>query len=255
MRLIGFLSQGPNFMKPSCIIVTALIIFGYSGAALAAAQTQSGVQEPHVISWFFVAKVSSELSVKTPHLAEIIGVPGAAEIALLRQREQAHKVSGIIVLYAGRITYSSIDGQVLLPLLEPTDELMIFVTDRPSPKILHGNTVESWSVKPGYASECFSLKRSKKRKDFVWNIERIVDPPQEIPYDAIVMCIDPEIIEIPVGTWPTVGGINLILPNIYLTGAVPESISALNTIAISRFFRPSHPWFSYAPERYVTVTT
>jgi hypothetical protein len=240
-------------MKPSCIIVTALIIFGYSKSA-GADQVPSGTQEPHVISWSFVAKMPSELSLKSADLAEIIGIPGAAEIAILRQREQAHKVSGIIVLHAGRITYSNMDGQVMLPLLEPTDELTIFVTERPTPKILHGNTVELWSVKSGFRSECFSLKRTKKKKGFVWHIERI-DVPQEIAYDAIVICINPEVIEIPIGTWPTVGGINLIVPNIYLTGAVPESISALNTIAISRFFRPTHPWFSYAPERYVMVTT
>lgn len=242
-------------MKSSCIIVTALIIFGYIEVALAATSTPATSQEPHVISWFFIAKVSPELSINTPHLAEIIGVPGAAEIALLRQRESAQKVSGVIVLYAGRITYSDLNGQVMLPLLEPTDELMIFITERPTPKILHGNTVESWSVKSGYDSECFSLKRINKGKSFIWHITRIAEPPQEIPYDSIVICIDPEIVEIPVGTWPTVGGINLILPNVYMTGVVPESISALNTIAISRFFRPTHPWFAYAPERYVMVTT
>jgi hypothetical protein len=241
-------------MKPSCIIITVLIILGYIEIA-SAIHLSSAVQMPYVISWFFVAKGSAELPLQASELASIIGTPGAAEIALLRQREMAHKVAGLIVFYAGRIAYSDFNGQVMLPLLEPTDELMIFVTERPSPKILHGNTVEVWNVKPGYRHECFSLKRIEQEKSFMWQIERVVPSPREIPYHAIVVCIDPEVIEVPVGKWPTVGGINLILPNIYITGVVPESISALNTIAISRFFRPTHRWFSYAPERYVTVTT
>lgn len=242
-------------MKPSCIIVTALIIFGYLEIVLTASQERASTQDPHVISWFFATKDVAELSINTSNLAEIIGVPGSAELALLRQRENSHKISGLIVIYGGRITYSDLNGQVILPLLEPTDDLVIFVTERPTPKIVHGNTVESWNAKSGQALECFSLKRTSQNSSFVWKIERVVELQKEIPYDAIIICVDPEVIEIPVGTWPTVGGINLILPNIYMTGVMSDSVSALNTVAISRFFRPTHPWFSYAPERYVMVTT
>lgn len=229
-------------------------MFGYIEIALVAVNAHGAQQETHIISWFFTAKSSSELSSQTPNLADIIGVPGAADIALLRQRDVAQQVSGIIILYAGRVTYSDLNGQVILPLLEPTDEVMLIVTERITPKIAHGNTVESWGVSPGRNVEAFSLKRVKQDASFVWDIEKIVVT-EEIPYGAIIICVDPEVVEVPVGMWPTVGGINLILPNVYVTGVASSSTSALNSIAVSRFFRPTYQWFSYAPERYVMVAT
>lgn len=239
-------------MKPSCIILAALVTFGYS--KFSSADAQASQQETHSISWFFTAKSSVETEFPTRFLADIIGVPGAADRAILRQRDIAAYVSGIVIFYAGRITYSDMNGQVMLPLLEPTDTLMLFVTERITPKISHGNTVESWSVSPRYSREAFSITRVQEGSSFMWNIERIVAE-ERIPYDAIVICVDPEIIEIPIGKWPTVSGINLMLPNIYVTGAISSSTSALNSIAVSRFFRPTHQWFAHAPERYVMVTT
>lgn len=236
-------------MKLSYTIIAALIIFGYVAVHKASVQAT----EPHVISWFFIAKSAAELPLDENSLVHIVGVPGAAERAVLRQREIAPQVSGIVVFYAGRMAYSDFNGQTLLPLLEPTDELTIVVCERPTPKILHGNTVESWSISSHRKSESFSLKRSSYGSQFMWDITR-AETPQEIPYDAVIILVDPELIEIPVGKWPTIGGVNLILPNIYITG-VTGTTSALNGIAISRFFRPTYPWIAYAPERYVIVTT
>lgn len=243
-------------MKLSRSIVTVLALFGYREYAYAATAPAER-HDPHVITWSFVTKELEDIPITSENLPDIIGVPGAAENAALRQREQAQVVSGIMVLYAGRITVSDLHGQVMLPLVGPTDELTLIVTERIKPRILHGNTVETWTLDARYPAEWFSLKRIPAGKGFMWSIRRevIADTHQEVPYTAIVICVDPEAIEIPVGTWPTAGGINLIVPNIYMTGVRAQTPSSLNTIAVNRFFRPTHRWFASAPARYGVIPT
>lgn len=213
---------------------------------------------PHVITWFFqTPRIEQKQPYSEAELYDIINTIRSSQQNFIDQRRKSAFISGIPVLYKGRLAVSNENGQIILPRLNEEDTLTIIITERPIPVITHGNTVDSWNLRNALTAVWYTYTRTVSNDQGIWTIQQQQNIPLQIPDDAIIILAPPTACIIAEGQSSADTGYNLILPDIYVR---PERIthpSSLNEIAISRFLRPTLSTHAYAPEevRYAVLTT
>ncbi len=234
----------------------------YIGATYSA-ETKPAVEAPrqntpHVISWFFQTKPSAK---KKPYseaeLYDIVNTIRSSQQNFIDQRRKSAYISGIPVLYRGRIALSNENGQIILPRLHEEDTITIIITERPIPIITHGNTVDGWNIRNPLTALSYSCTRTIEGTKGVWSIQQNDTIPFRIPDDALIILGPPTGFILSEGSFTTDTSYNLILPDIMVVPEVINHPTVLNEIALSRFFQPTIHTHVYTPQevRYAVLTT
>lgn len=247
-----------SYINPYTIVTSFLLLPTIILGASHISSQQASSQEPHIITFFFRPlheKNIRELSEE--EMEPYINRPGRIYSALLKQRALATWISGIYVFYNGKSTYSDFNGQILLPRTGTEDEISIVITELVIPIILHGTTVEYFTLPHASKAAMYQCIRTPDTTGRAkWHVtKKLLDTKGQIPAKALIILANPEYITLFEGDYITDMSAHLILPDIYVSPSTLVSLEALRTLSINHFFMPTRSWFAHADERYATITT
>jgi len=163
---------------------------------------------------------------------------------------------GIYASYAGTITHSNADGQILFERKSSEPQLMMIITDsiKPvpinplKPKTLLGFTLDSHSPSQQYL---FKRQQDPETELYEWHVTSVpVDRTERIPYDTIIIYAEPQHIIVPLGSTLTTANENLVLPDLYVTEGYSSPINAIRMLKIRHYFEPVQFEYTFLPDEY-----
>lgn len=164
--------------------------------------------------------------------------------------------AGLYASYAGTITHSNADGQILFERKSPDPKLMVLITDsiKPipvdalKPKTLSGFTLDPQSPAQQYA---FRRLQDPETELFEWHVTSVpVDRTARIPYDTIIIYANPNHILVPLGSTHTTDNENFVLPDFYVTEGYNSALNALRFLKIRHYFAPVNFDYTFLPDQY-----
>jgi hypothetical protein len=230
---------------PLCCFFVNLFINGQEASPPAATSA------PHTIRFFFKPLLQeSVFDIPQQAILAYLGSPEKLDRAVIREKMAAQMTSGIKVSYAGILTTSDFNGEVIFPRLHEADSITLIISEVNIPQVRHGVTAESWSTIDPQKSTWLSITRIRDEdlKKSFWNVEQI-PPKNHIPRHAIVILNHPFSIVIQEGVYFAEEGPHLILPDIYVTPDINVVKPAARIVPYNRFFAPLRSWTAYTPER------
>ncbi len=150
-------------------------------------------------------------------------------------------VAGILVTYAGYVTASNYNGEIVLPRKHQKTGITILVTPEMTPIALFENTILHWQLIPGLPAQMYSceLQQDGKTGGYYWNTQE-ADLPEDnkIPLSAIVITADPKNIVINPGQSVTNETANLVLPDIFVRKGINIVKNSSYMLTVRHFFKP-----------------
>ena len=213
-------------------------------------------RSPHNITFFVLPYFAPTTVQNHNHLEAVVAKPNKLDRDMVRKYTKHHINQGILVNYAGVVTFSNEDGQVTLPLRQTKERVAVVVAQSITPVLLQGNTVHHFEVSPHVTAAYYIFERIKDRKlnKYVWKITQTKLPKNnKIPASALVIMADPEDIMIFEGSFPTEKSPNFVLPDIYVKPTIAQENNVLHFIKTSKFFAPVKPLIKYDSDRYMRI--
>lgn len=218
-----------------------------------------GQVSPHVITFFVrplpaspnetIAKAIEEHKKRTSHfdilqpvLSKVFNLPFLH--------------AGLYASYAGTITHSSADGQILFERKSPEPKLMVLVTDsiKPIPiDPLKPKTLLGFMIDPQVPAQQYSFKRLQDPETelYEWHVTSVpVDRTARIPYDTIIIYANPNHIIVPLGSTGTTLNENFVLPDFYVTEGYNSALNALRFLKIRHYFAPVTFNYTFLPDQF-----
>ncbi|HEX4068731.1 MAG TPA: hypothetical protein VHX42_01410 [Candidatus Babeliales bacterium] len=150
-------------------------------------------------------------------------------------------VAGILVTYAGYVTASSYNGEVVLPRKHQKPNVTILVTSEMAPIALFENTILHWQLIPGIPAQMYTceLQHNEKTGRSYWDTQEIALPENNvIPLSAIVITADPKNITLPTGQIVTNETANLVLPDISVKKGINIVKNDTYMLTVRHLFKP-----------------
>lgn len=207
-----------------------------------------------VTAWFSCMHTSFAEPIITfffkPYPADINAVHGYAlpkGLNLLqKERFFARTTTGIFASYGGFLTVSDIHGEVSFPRRHEKPSVTILVTDRITPMIMGGLTINHWEREEGTPAILYRATRQKNAKTnkFEWIVKEEALPESVIVRpETIIIFADPSSIVVPSGVFPAEDTPNLHLPDLYVKAEIAVHPRTLYVINIKHFFGPIYPLY------------
>jgi hypothetical protein len=153
-------------------------------------------------------------------------------------------VAGIFFSYAGFLDISTMSGQVIFPRRWLQPDLQFLITDKLTPILIVGNTIDHWELEAGTPAQLYNMKRSwdDAARLFYWEVSA-ADLPEDKqhsfdPRNTIIMFAKPRHVYVPLGATPTTGDPNLILPDIYVRQPIQTPANSMYLLSLRQFFGP-----------------
>lgn len=151
-------------------------------------------------------------------------------------------LGGIVAIYGGYMDISDRDGLISFPLRHITPKLYLAITPRIELINIKGNTFAHRE----YATDdqnptniySFELKQDAKKYTY-WDVQE-----EQVPQDkkinpiTLVLLANPKNMYVPLGQFMTTPNVQLILPDIYITGQANNEQALLTALDIRRYFEP-----------------
>lgn len=195
----------------------------------------TGIVADPTITFFF--KSASDIK----RISQKIKKPGKLAKHAVHGIAQHAPVAGILVTYAGYVTASNYNGEVVLPRKHQKAALTIVVTPEMTPIALFENTLLHWQLISGMPAQMYSceLKQNGKTGSYYWDIhEEALPEDNKIPLSALVITADPKNIVVNVGETVTNETANLILPDVSVKKGMNIVKNSSYMLTIRHFFKP-----------------
>jgi len=150
-------------------------------------------------------------------------------------------VAGILVTYAGYVTASNYNGEVVFPRKHQKTVITIVITPEMTPIALFENTLLHWQLIPGLPVQMYSceLKQNSKTGGYYWDTQEVAVPEDnKIPLSALVITADPKNIVINTGQSITNETANLVLPDIFVRKGINIMKNSSYMLTVRHFFKP-----------------
>lgn len=173
----------------------------------------------------------------------------------LKKHLSSTLVTGVYASCAGYITASDYNGQITLPRGKLGEKVTILITPTVIPVPLRQQTIQHFVVKEQEPRSVYLAQRSQnpRTKQFLWNIQPARLTSDRIPSQALIIFGDPASLMMPLGTFVTDGGPNLVLPPLISTKEHPGAGEALKLLKYNRYFAPVQKAYQFTPERYASM--
>lgn len=183
-----------------------------------------------------LAEKIASLDSKTPGVVSQKIVKNALRSAL------RPNLSGVLAIYGGYMDISDSDGLISFPLRHITPKLYLAITPRIRLINIKGNTFAHRE----YLSDdqnptviySFELKQDEKKYTY-WDVkEESIPQDKKINPITMVLITNPKNIYIQEGQHIATPNVQLILPDIYLTGRENNEQALLTALDMRRYFEP-----------------
>jgi hypothetical protein len=174
-------------------------------------------------------------------VTEKIRKPGKLAKHAVHGIVQHTPVAGILVTYAGYVTASNYNGEVVLPRKHQKTEITVVVTPEMTPIALFENTILNWQLIPGLPAQMYTcdLKQDGKTGGYYWDTQEVAVPEDnKIPLSAIIITADPKNIVINTGQSTTNETANLVLPDILVRKGINIVKNSSYMLTVRHFFKP-----------------
>lgn len=150
-------------------------------------------------------------------------------------------IAGILVTYAGFVTASNYNGEVVLPRKHQKTAITILVTPEMTPIALFENTILHWQLIPGEPAQMYSceLKQNGKTGGYYWDTQEVALPEDNIiPLSALVITADPKNVVVNMGETVTNETANLVLPDILVRKGINIVKNSSHMLTVRHLFKP-----------------
>lgn len=182
--------------------------------------------------------------------------PGSLAKRLLRGH--LNPVSGLFATYAGFLQISNNYGQITFPRKHSKPSIYLLITPQIEPVTLFSNTLSHWEIIPGIPAAAYlmTLQEDPATGLYFWKVESTQLPASKrIPFEAIVLFINPKNIVMPTGiTLTQKNESNLQLPDIYIKKGLDGVRNSLYILTLNLFFRPATTQYEKKSDRYEMLT-
>ncbi len=237
-------------LRTQLITICLVSLFSY--------QVKSQVS-PHIITFFvrpLPASPSAALSKAKEEQSRRIGADEILQPMLNQVLNLPFLHAGLYASYAGTITHSNGDGQILFERKSPEPKLFVLITDtiKPIPiDPLKPKTLLGFTLDPKMAAEQYSFKREQDPETelYEWHVTSVaIDRNSPIPYDTIIIYADPRNIIVPIGSTLTTNNENFVLPDFYVTEGYNSALNALRFLKIRHYFAPVTFNYTFLPDQF-----
>ena len=164
--------------------------------------------------------------------------------------------AGVYASYAGTITHSDRNGQIVFLRKSPDAALNLLVTDsiKPIPvDPLHPKTLFGFEVGQEAAAQMYLFERLQdpETEQYAWHVKPVpFDKEKRIPYDTIIVYANPHHVIVPLGPSATKKSENFVLPDFYVTERYNSAYNALRFLKVRHYFAPVAFNYSYLPSEF-----
>jgi len=188
---------------------------------------------------------------------EHIRLPDEQEMqkALQEGAIRDNKQEGVCAAYHGYTTFSNHRGKMSFPRKHSQEDIFLIITRGITPVFSHDETIQYLQITRAKETRMYYLKRVKdtEKNTAHWNVSELsVEERQSIPPSGLIIFARPEHVIVPTGTFDTIPGGTLLLPEIYIKQSMPNSVNSLAFLRINRYFAPVRRTQAYQPNRYAT---
>lgn len=223
---------------------------------------------PHIITFFIkpmdeisekdLEKENFENNIKNIKQAKELEKQFMELIERLKAYNLQYWQNGIYATYAGYSTYSDRNGQITFPRKAVKPKFNLLLTQSITPVLKKPNDPKSKTILGFVLSgnknfKYYLLERIEniEKKLYNWQInEQTILENKLIPYDTIVVFVNPRNFFIPIGQVNALEGENLMLPNIYFVNKLSKEANAFKFLNIRRYFAPINKKFEFKTNIY-----
>lgn len=164
--------------------------------------------------------------------------------------------AGLYASYAGTLTHSDQDGQIVFERKSSKPKLYVLITDKikaVTVNPLSQKTLLGFNVSPDTIAALyqFELLKDPETDLYAWNVTPAkLDLEKKIPYDTIILYAHPHDIIVPLGPTTTTSRENFILPDFYVTEGYNSTLNAINFLKVRQYFAPVAFEYTFLPLEY-----
>ncbi|MFA6066108.1 MAG: hypothetical protein WC707_02915 [Candidatus Babeliaceae bacterium] len=231
-----------NALSPTIIFLIFFYIHG--------SQDIQKTITPHIITIFI--KPSDTMPTNTP-VDKKLNKPGTINRTIIKHHLKTFHNKGVYATYAGFVTHSDNNGQIIFPRKHEKNEMIYVLTQKIKPVILQGNTVNYFIATPQADVAYFKAEQlfDEHKKIYYWHVAQQPVPDNRIiPPLSLHFFVKPEHMVIPEGDFVADNNPNLLLPTVYTTKDITIGTNSLLFLKISKFFSPIKFAYNYTTERY-----
>lgn len=149
-------------------------------------------------------------------------------------------VPGVMAIYAGQVTLSNDNGQIIFPRLQQKPLVNILISKGIKPAyIIAPSTVHNWMIDTAHSSIMYIMQLKQDPTTQLYYFETNLAPlPKDnnIPLETIIIIANPTDIFVPEGATLTDFSPNLTLPPIFIKREFCFIFNSLATLAIKQYF-------------------
>lgn len=163
---------------------------------------------------------------------------------------------GVYVSYAGNLSRSDRDGQVMFERKTAGSKVHVIITqdivavpvDPLKEKTIYGFVLSPKALAQHYLFEKLQDPTSML---YFWRVTSLPAPKNKrLPYDTVIIFAHPKHVVVPLEDTITLSGENLVLPDFFTTKHLASATNALRFLKIRQYFAPVKFEYSFAPESY-----
>lgn len=160
--------------------------------------------------------------------------------------------------YAGYFTSSNHNGQIILPRKTQNSEFYILITPKILPVFDILNNISHLQVPKDQPASLYFIKKqinnNTGKSNWLTTLE-VLSSDRHIPLHTIIISADPNDVSIPTGLSPLTVDNHLILPSIYLSRPLVNTIASTYLPNTRPFLGKTQTAYTLTPYGYATLQT
>jgi hypothetical protein len=186
-------------------------------------------------------------------VAEKIKKPGKIARHTVEGLANYQVPSGIFASYAGYLTISDFDGQIIFPRKHEQSKIQVIITPEIKPILMLEKTIHHWELIPGVPAKMYTFEQKFNEETNLdyWDVQSAMLPENNIiPLSSLIIFAKPRYFFVPLGITTTNDTPNLVLPPIYAKKGIKITKNALYVFNLSHFFGNVLYLYKKFPKRY-----
>jgi len=161
--------------------------------------------------------------------------------------------AGHIATYGGYVEVSDHNGLISFPRKQADKSIHLLITQEANPISMFHNTLAYWEITPDIAARFYHIEQhyNEKTKKSSWNTKEVPLPDDhKIPFDTIILFIDPEYANPTLEEIIAFDNENLLMPPIQIKKRADEAKNAIIFLKVRHLFRTPEPAVNKQAHRY-----
>jgi hypothetical protein len=175
----------------------------------------------------------------------------------LRSAIDTNAAAGLFATYAGQLSVSSINGQLVFARRQESPNVHLLVTEKIDPIFQVEQTIHHWELEAGVPAALYAFTQDREQDTDIeyWDVKRVPLPQnRSISIDTIVVFAQPTSVYVPEGITPLKHpGADLFLPDVFVKKSVDTLASSLYLLNLKRLFSQTQKTYQVKENSYRVI--